>query len=177
MFRFSVLIVCCASFLFQQGESLDAPDAPLTQQSPESSPLEQQRIREKVADIIGIQSQMGGGVAEALGDLSLEMPGQGTEDDPQEGSQKDPALSRNEQFQTILAAQFLADESSGEPKQPSDFSLMENHGSLPAESQELVREAARKLEEVAAILEQVSDYDRADQIRQNATELWKSARN
>ena len=177
MFRFSVLIVCCASFLFQQGESLDAPDAASTQQSQESSPKEQLRIREKVADIMGIQSQMGGGVAETLGDLSLEMPGQGTEGDLQEGSRKDPALSRNEQFKSILAAQFLADESSGESKQASSFSLLKNQPSLPAESQELVREAARKLEEAAAILEQVSDYDRADQIRQNATELWKSARN
>ena len=131
MYRFSVLIAaCCTCFLFQQGESLDTPTAPSTQESQESSPkaasstAEEQRNRDAiVADIMNIKGQLGGGVAEVIGDISFDVLG------------KD-----------------------GEKRR------------------EFVRKAARKLEEAAAILEEVNQYNQADKIRQDAADLWKSAR-
>jgi len=39
-----------------------------------------------------------------------------------------------------------------------------------------VRHAARMLEEAAAMLEEASEYDQADKVRQTASELWRAAR-
>ena len=174
MIRISILVVACLVALLQQ-QGVQSLLSPTTQDTPKSSALEdpqapktpeEQRISGDVSDIMEIRSQLGG-VSETLGDLSLEMPGK-----PKNGDGK-PVLSYDEEFQKQLTQQARnrPPEEDTKSSLEAEFAMQE-----PSERQEAIREAARMLEEAAAILEEVSSYDHADDVRQRASQLWKSAR-
>ena len=156
MIRFSILIVACVIGSMAQQDQAPKAASSSTQSPQESSPAEiidvsqNQPDGEEVADIMSIRSQLGGGVAEVLGDLSLEMPGKKPVQKDQE-----PAPSLDQQFRAALTREAQAE---------------------ARKRRELVQQAARQLEEVAAALEEVREYDRADQLRQTAVEMWKSVR-
>jgi len=183
MIRISILVVACLFALLQQ-QGVESLLTPSTQDQPKSSPVAPngseapqgqktvQKIRlspEEVADIVSIRQQLGEtGVSGVLGDLSLEMPGQ--RKDQTDGK---PALSLEQEFQKQLAAQVSTRKPADDKKSPP----LGNFDHQPStKRQDAIRKSARKLEEAAAILEEVHSYDHADDVRRAASELWKSAR-
>jgi hypothetical protein len=186
----AAFLIVIAAMMPQQGvESLVPPPTQETEESsaPSSSPsengvadpIEEERIQAEVAEIMAIRKQLGGGVAETLGDLSLDMPGAKPQ---QNESDKKPAVNYESEFEEILAKRSRS--SMRPPHQTSPEIRPEPEIGLPVqllpidsvERQESIRHAARMLEEAAAALEEASVYDRADEIRQTAVELWRSAR-
>jgi hypothetical protein len=159
-----------------------------TQQTQKSSQTdmpsadEQARIKAEVAEIMAIREQLGGGVAETLGDLSLEMPT--TSDQKPKSETQNPPHSLQKSFQEQLARQ-ASKRPTRQDSPPVETAVdlliaerrpMDKHAPPLHERRGIIRDAARMLEEAAALLEEAQQYDQADAIRQNASQLWRSAR-
>jgi len=156
-----------------------------TQQTQDSSQTnaptsdEDERVKAEVAEIMAIRKQLGGGVAETLGDLSLKMPGSKS---PETDSTKSIAKSfkLEETFAKELAEQsrthIARENANGDWELVASKKPQKTNQPASPEHRDRIRQAARMLEEAAALLEEAQQYGQADNVRENARQLWQSAR-
>lgn len=170
-----------------------------------ADPLKEQLIEAEVAEIMAIRKQLGGGVSEQLKDFSVEMPngksGKAEVEDGEKGivalerafAEQLTARSRNSQGEnkTLSAVKQLIrlenqrheQNNAGADKGARNVANervdpIATKAAMPRiEQRDSIRRAARMLEEAAAILEEAEQFGQADNIRQTAGELWRSARN
>lgn len=154
--------------------------SPVPQNSGETTAIANEQIEAEVAAIMAIRKRLGGGVAETLGDFSVEMPKPSSRQAPTADTKP---VNLDEEFAKHLAEQSRnhvaqnKKESGLQLAQRPPIRLQDNAPSInDEERRETIRHAARMLEEAAAVLEEASVYDHADKIRGTAGELWRSAR-
>ena len=159
-------LVCPLMVFFAFAANLNAQDKPDLAQA--KAPVQitetlapQQAVESELNEIAELQEIMGGSVAERLKDVV-------------------PGANPNQQFRDSYK-KFAAQEE----KTPTTVTLLPapptrpvGHSSRPAKSvaQAVLRASAKKLENLAAELEQVQFYDKADELRETAAKYWMQAR-
>ena len=157
--------------------ALESPEDELTLAPPEID-------EDLMAEIKQIRDQLGGGVSETLKDLD-QMPSFGaieitpSLDGAETTSDREtsPEQLFNEELRSVISEQASNGGSDIQPPQTSRTagSLSQPQPAYGDRTEEL-RTCARELEQLAGRLETIQAYEQADQLRQQAAQLWTTAR-
>jgi hypothetical protein len=159
--------------LSQNTPPVGSPSLELPAEDPSAAPP---TIDEDImAEIKQIRAQLGGGISETLKDVdsmpsfsSIEITSPESSTETKNETKATPEELFSEELRSVMSEQQINGRADIQPPQAPVTNV--------ADRAEQLRTCARELEQIAGRLENIEAYQHADQLRQQAAELWTSAR-